>query len=98
MRMVGNAMNGLIRKIQRHDVWSTIQTPSTGPNAAEIAEKAAQVPIALPRSSSSNVAPMIASEHGIKSAAPAPCTARAAISCAMLGLKPHHHEDAANRD
>ena len=58
-----------------------MKPPSSGPIAAEIAEKPAQVPIALPRSASSNEAPMIASEHGISSAAPAPCTARAPDNC-----------------
>jgi hypothetical protein len=49
--------------------------------AAAMAEKPAQVPMARPRSSSGNAAPMMASEQGMSSAAPAPCAARAAISC-----------------
>src|SRR5262245_50077411 len=74
---------------------STMKPPMGGPAAADMAEKPAQVPIARPRSSSSNAAPMIASEHGIKSAAPTPCTARAASSCAALAARPHHSDAAA---
>ena len=84
-----------MRKIQRHGAWSTIQPPSSGPTAAAMADDPAQVPIARPRSCSSNEAPMIASEHGIRRAAPMPCTARAAMSCVTLGLTAHHTEAAA---
>jgi hypothetical protein len=60
-----------------------------------MAENAAHVPMALPRSLSSKVAPMIASEQGISSAAPAPCTTRARISDTTLVDNPHHTEAAA---
>ena len=60
-----------------------------------MAEKPAQVPIALPRSASSKVAPMIASEHGINSAAPTPWMARARINCATVGDRPHQIDAAA---
>ena len=73
-----------------------MKPPSTGPIAPAMAENPAQVPIARPRSCSANEAPMMASEHGINSAAPIPCTARAATSCAALAAKPHHTEAAAN--
>ena len=55
----------------------------------------AQVPIALPRSDSSNVAPMIAKEHGISNAAPMPCIARARMSWVVLADSPHASEAAA---
>ena len=45
--------------------------------------------------SSSNDAPISASEHGISSAAPKPCTARARISWATFGDNPHHSDAAA---
>jgi hypothetical protein len=94
--MVGSATKGLIRKIQRQLAWSTMMPPSSGPIAAEIAEKPAQVPIALPRSASLNDAPMIASEHGISSAAPAPWMARARINCATPVESPQPIDAAAN--
>src|ERR1043166_390252 len=46
--------SGTFRKnTARHETCSTSQPPNTGPNAVVIAEKPDQVPIALPRSSSS---------------------------------------------
>src|ERR1700727_1668142 len=84
-----------MKNIQRHVKWSTIHPPESGPLAAARAEKPAQVPIALPRSDSSKVAPMIASEQGISSAAPTPWIARATISWVTFGEKPHHNEAAA---
>jgi hypothetical protein len=87
--MAGNAMNGLMRKIACQAMWSTIQPPSSGPMAAAIAENPAHVPMALPRSVSGNDAPMIASEHGMRSAAPMPCSARAMINWVTFGESPH---------
>src|SRR5882757_131089 len=72
MRMVGTAMIGLMRKIARHDMWSTSQPPNRGPPPAAIADAPDQMPIAAPRSFSPNAAPMMANEHGINSAAPTP--------------------------
>jgi hypothetical protein len=48
--------------------------------------------MALPRPASGNEAPMSASEHGIRSAAPMPCIARAIINWVTLGEKAHHTE------
>ena len=47
-------------------------TPNKGAIAVATAEKPAHVPIALPRSFSSKVAPIRASEQGMSSAAPIP--------------------------
>src|SRR5580698_6789660 len=63
-----------------------------------MAEKPAHVPIALPRSSSSNDAPINASEQGIRRAAPKPWMARARINWPMLGENPHQSDAAANAD
>ena len=64
------------------------QPPSSGPAPAASAEAPDQIPIAAPRSCSSNAAPMIANEQGMSSAAATPWMARAAISAAMSGAKP----------
>ena len=71
-------------------------TASSGPIADAMAEKPAHVPIALPRSSLSNDAPINANEQGIRSAAPNPWIARARINWEMVGENPHHRDAAAN--
>jgi hypothetical protein len=44
----------LIAKIQRHDVWSMIRPPASGPAMTAIPPHAVQDPIAAPRSRSEN--------------------------------------------
>ena len=78
----------LIAKIQRHDVWSTIRPPTSGPTMTAIPPQAVQEPIAAPRSRSGNAAAMIASELGVSSAPAAPCSARAAISVSVRRRRP----------
>ena len=60
--------------------------PSTGPSAAKNADPPARIPSAVPRRSLGYTALVMATPVGIMSAAPTPCTARAAIiqtmSCA----------------
>ena len=55
-----------------------------------------QVPIAAPASSSQNDARTSARLEGTSSAAPTPCSARAAISAFALGAKPHNIDATAN--
>ncbi len=81
-----------MKNIQRHDSVSMSRPPNTGPNAEVSAENPDQSPMARPRSPSSNEALMIAKLPGTRSAAPTPCTARAAISCVTFGAKPHQAE------
>ena len=71
----------LSRKAQRHEKWSTRKPPTTGPIAAVMPLNADQVPIARPRSASGKLAPSSARLPGTSSAAPMPCSARAAINC-----------------
>ena len=70
----------LSRKAQRHEKWSTRKPPTTGPTAAVMPLNADQVPIARPRSACGKLAPSSARLPGTSSAAPMPCTARAATS------------------
>ncbi len=60
---------------------STMSPPTVGPRARANAEVPAHSPIAFARSCGGNVTVMIDSVPGRSSAAPAPCSARAAISC-----------------
>ena len=99
--MNGNAMAAVItpsgtlmRKIQPQcRCWLT-SPPMTGPSARPSAETAPQMPIAVVRSRASvNVAAMIARLAGITSAAPRPCTARAAISTSALPARPAASEE-----
>ncbi len=57
----------------------------SGPIASASAETPAQIPIAWPRCFGGNVATMIESVAGFISAAPTPCTARAAIRKPIVG-------------
>ena len=82
---VTRTIGTLIAKIQRHEVWSTITPPASGPTISAIPPQAVQEPIALPRSAWANAATMIASELGVSSAPAAPCSARAAISVSEVG-------------
>src|SRR6202040_2701519 len=89
---VSRAIGTLMKKIARQDRASTSQPPRTGPTAEVRAEKPAQVPIALPRSSAGKAALMIARLPGIRSAPPALCAARAAIRAAKFGANPQATE------
>ena len=55
-----------------------------------------QAPMAGPRSSFRNDASMSASDPGVSSAPPTPCSARAAISISTLGATAHSSEATAN--
>ena len=83
-------------KIHRHEAWSTMAPPASGPTIVAIPPHAVQVPIAAPRSFGGKAATMIASELGVTSAPAAPCAARAAISQPIDGAAAHATESAPN--
>src|SRR5258706_9669882 len=85
-----------MKKIARHEAWSMKKPPTNGPTIIVIDVNADQVPIALPRSLSGNVALMMARLPGTMRAAPMPCSARNAISIRMLGASPQAIEPAVN--
>ena len=72
-------------KIEPHQKWSSRKPPTTGPSATPRPAVAAQMPIAVARSRAS-VKTLISSDSvaGMMNAAPAPITARAAISASTL--------------
>ena len=74
----------LMKKIQLQLTSSVRIPPTSGPIASASAETPAQIPIAMPRWRGGNVAVMIDSVAGFMSAAPMPCTVRAAISDSAL--------------
>ncbi len=65
-----------------------------GPRASAIAETPTQIPIAIPRWRGGKAAVMIDSVAGFISAAPTPCTARAAISTSPLVASPQASDEA----
>jgi hypothetical protein len=82
------AMNGRpITKIHRQPRLSTSQPPTNGLTTAAIPLKAAQVPIALPRSSGATAAMITASDAGVSSAPNTPLSPRAAISASTVGAR-----------
>ena len=87
--MVTSTSGTLSAKIQRHETWSTIHPPTSGPTITATPPQAVHDPIAAPRSFGANAATMIASELGVSSAPAAPCRARAAISTSIVGARAH---------
>ena len=84
----------LTKKIQPQPTRSVRIPPTIGPIARESAETPAQMPIAVPRCRRGKVAVMIDRVAGFISAAPTPCTLRAAISDPALPARPHHSDAA----
>ena len=81
--------SGTFRKNTARQLTCSIsQPPLTGPIAVVIALNPDQVPIARPRSASSNVALMIARLPGTRNAAPIPCSARPTMSIAGEVARP----------
>src|SRR5689334_2530123 len=83
-------------KISRHDHTCNSHPPATGPTAANTLVHADQVPIARPLSPPEKDADRIESPCGISSAAPIPCTARAATNCPNENDAAHPAEASAN--
>ena len=82
----------LMKKIQLQLTFSVRRPPTIGPIASASAETPAQMPIAVPRCRGGKVAVMIDSVAGFISAAPTPCTVRAAMSELAPPARPHHSE------
>ena len=78
----------LMRNAARHETAWTRNPPRSGPSVTRAEVDAAQTPIARPRSSPSNVAVMIESAPGTRSAPAAPWRRRARISTSMVGAAP----------
>ena len=94
---VRTASGRLIRKIHRHDAWSTSSPPTSGPSAAAIPPRPDQAPMARLRSSERNAPWIIARLPGVRSAPPMPCSTRAAISTSAFGASPHNRDARANQ-
>ena len=77
-----------MRKIQRQLDW-TSSPPSTGPLPAATAPTPAHTPTAVPRWREGNTDSASPSEAGMSTAAPAACSARAAISAGSSGATAH---------
>ena len=93
---VASAIGTLTKKIARQETASASQPPKVGATTPAIAVAPAQVPIALPRSCSGKVAPMMARLVGTMSALPTPWITRAMTSASMPGAIPHPIDPAAN--
>ncbi|PBC71282.1 hypothetical protein BX265_5879 [Streptomyces sp. TLI_235] len=91
------ATGRLSRKIHRQPGPSTSHPPRNGPTAAATPPSPDQAPTAAPRSSAWNTACSMASEPGVSSAPPTPCSARAAISTSMFGAAAQNAEATANQ-
>ena len=79
----------LTQKIHDQSIPCTITPPMIGPRATAIPVTALNMPIAVPRFSGGKAAVSSASASGRMKAAPAPCTARAAIRKPTSGLSAH---------
>ncbi len=86
-----------MRNTQRHEATSTSHPPSSGPIAVATPPRPDQAPMARARSSVANDACRIARLPGVSSAAPTPCTARAAMRVSTFGAIPHSSEASANQ-
>jgi len=82
----------LIQKIHCHAIPCVIAPPTTGPTVAASPVTPPYTPSAHPRRSGGNAAFSSASASGMTSAAPAPWTARAAISVPTEGASAHATE------
>ena len=75
----------LIQKIQCQEMPCTTAPPTSGPSATAIPLIPDHTPIAAPLRSFGNASASSVSVKGVTTAAPAPCTARAAISVPVSG-------------
>ena len=85
-----------MRNTQRHDAIPINQPPRNGPIAVATPPRPDHAPIARARSCAANVAWIIARLPGVSSAAPTPCSARAAMSSGADGASPHSSDASAN--
>ena len=73
------------RKAHRHPGPPTSQPPTNGPTAPASPPSPDQAPTAGARSSGRKLAWIRASDAGVRSAAPTPCSTRAATSTSIVG-------------
>jgi hypothetical protein len=83
-------------KTDRHDTEAISAPPTSGPIADATPVSPDQAPMARARSSGRIVAWTMARLPGVRSAAPTPCTTRAAISSVVPGATAHRSEAAQN--
>ncbi len=88
----------LTKKIHSQPRLSTSTPPRIGPTSVARPATPPHRPMAAPRLSGGKVRVMTAMVCGVISAAPRPCTARAAISISMVPDSPHHSEARVNTD
>jgi hypothetical protein len=85
----------LMKKIQRHDAYSTSRPPMGGPRSAPMPVQAVHRPTARPLSAS-NVARRSARLLVVNSAPKIPCRTRPEISSVVFGARPHKADATAN--
>ena len=83
--MIASPIGTLSQKIQCQSMPSMTAPPTTGPAATARPAMPPHSPIAMPRFSAGKASLISVSVNGMTTAAPAPCTARAAISAVTLG-------------
>jgi hypothetical protein len=86
----------LTRKIARQPIHAIRRPPSEGPSAVPTADIVPRSPIAAPVLSFATVSPTNAIVSASMTAAPRPCSARAATSIQSVGARPHRAEAAVN--
>jgi len=95
--MTSSPIGTFSQKIHCHEIPWAIAPPTSGPPRTAMPVTPLKIPIAQARRSGGKAALRSASESGITSAAPAPCTARAAISQPTPGASAHAADAATNR-
>ena len=86
----------LTKKIHCQPSRSTSTPPARGPTRVATPAVAPHTLIATPRRSAGKIRVIVDNVCGVSSAAPIPCTTRAAISMSMLPASPHHSDAAVN--
>jgi len=86
----------LTKKIQRHDVLSTIAPPMSGPSTLLIVKTLVMKPTYLPRSRGGTTSPMMANESENNPPPPIPWTPRAITNCHIDCASPQNAEPMMN--
>lgn len=95
--MAAAARGTFTRKTSRQLAACTSQPPRNGPSAPATPPSPDQAPMARERSSGRKEASRMASEPGVSSAPPTPCSALAATRAPMPGASPQRSEATANQ-
>ncbi len=86
----------LTKKIHCQPSPSTRTPPASGPTKVATPAVAPHTLIATPRRSAGKIRVIVDRVCGVSSAAPMPCTTRAAMSMPMVPDRPHHSDAAVN--